>query len=80
MRDYRRIHLATGKIMTLETFGELEQQLPAQQFCRVHKSYLVAVAKVESIEKDRLKIQQTLIPLSTTYRARFYQLIHRSAK
>lgn len=80
MRDYRRIHLATEKIMTLETFGELEQQLPAQQFCRVHKSYLVAVAKVESVERDRLTIQQTLIPLSTTYRARFYQLIHRSAK
>jgi DNA-binding LytR/AlgR family response regulator len=80
MRDYRRIHMATEKIMTLETFGELERQLPRQQFCRVHKSYLVALNKIDSIERDRLKIQQALIPLSGTYRDHFYQLIGRSMK
>ncbi|WP_207507502.1 LytR/AlgR family response regulator transcription factor [Telluribacter humicola] len=80
MRDYRRIHMATEKIMTLETFGELERQLPRQQFCRVHKSYLVALDKIDSIERDRLKIQQALIPLSGTYRDHFYQLIGRSMK
>ena len=38
MRDYRQIHTTEKKIMTLETFGELEIKLPAKQFCRVHKS------------------------------------------
>jgi two-component system LytT family response regulator len=77
MRDYRRIHAGDEKIMTLETFGDLEQQLPRQQFCRVHKSWLVALDKIESIERDRIKIQKAIIPVSDTYRERFYQLIGR---
>jgi two-component system LytT family response regulator len=80
MRDYRRIHLLTEKIMTLETFGELEQHLPRQRFCRVHKSYLVALDKIESIERDRIKIQQTVLPISNTYRDHFYERIGRPAK
>ncbi|GAB4028880.1 LytR/AlgR family response regulator transcription factor [Spirosoma koreense] len=80
MRDYRRIHLVAEKIMTLETFGDLAQQLPAHGFCRVHKSYLVALDKIDSIERDRLKIGQVLIPISNTYRDHFYQLIGRSTK
>lgn len=80
MRDYRRIHLVVEKIMTLETFGDLEQQLPPHRFCRVHKSYLVALDKIDSIERDRLKIGQVLIPISTTYRDHFYQLIGRSIR
>ncbi|GAB3890417.1 LytTR family DNA-binding domain-containing protein [Larkinella knui] len=79
MRDYRRIYAGDEKIMTLETFGDLEQQLPPQRFCRVHKSWLVALDKIESIERDRIKIRQALIPVSETYRERFYRLIGRSA-
>jgi DNA-binding LytR/AlgR family response regulator len=80
MGDYRRIHLEAEKIMTLETFSELEQQLPRQRFCRVHKSYLVALDKIDSIERDRLRIQQALIPVSSTYRDHFYQLIGRATR
>ncbi|SKB85645.1 LytR/AlgR family response regulator transcription factor [Dyadobacter psychrophilus] len=80
MRDYRRICLKNEKIMTLETFGQLEQQLPSTQFCRVHKSYLVAVDKIESVERDRITIQKCIIPVSLTYRENFYQLIGRPEK
>ena len=80
MRDYRRLHLVGEKIMTLETFGDLERQLPAHGFCRVHKSYLVALDKIDSIERERLTIGQVLIPLSSTYRDHFYQLIGRSSR
>ena len=80
MRDYRRLHLPAEKIMTLETFRELEQQLPAREFCRVHKSYVVALDKIESIERDRIKIRQDLIPISATYRDHFYELIGRASK
>ena len=77
MRDYRRICTKNEKIMTPETFGHLEQQLPGRQFCRVHKSYLVAIDKIESVERDRITIQQALIPVSLTYREHFYQVIGR---
>ena len=56
MRDYRRIFLTGKSIMTLQTFKELEEMIPPSAVCRVHKSYMVAVDKIESIEKDRIKI------------------------
>jgi DNA-binding LytR/AlgR family response regulator len=72
MRDYRQIHTTEKKIMTLETFKELELKLPSNKFIRVHKSYLVSLNKIESIERDRIKIQNELIPISETFRENFY--------
>jgi len=76
MRDYRRIHLINDKsIMTLQTFGELEHELPTKQFCRVHKSFIVSLDKIENIERDRIKIKNELIPISDTFKESFYKLI-----
>lgn len=75
VHDYRQIHTAGKKILTSESFRELELKLPDRQFVRVHKSYLVALDKIESIERDRIRIQKALIPISETYRERFYGLI-----
>jgi len=76
MRDYRRIHLINDKsIMTLQTFGELEHELPTKQFCRVHKSFIVSLDKIENIERDRIKIKNELIPISETFKESFYKLI-----
>ena len=76
MRDYLRIHTATKKIMTLQSFNELEQLIPAHIVCRVHKSYMVAVSKIESIERSRIKIADQIIPVSETYKEAFLQLIN----
>jgi two-component system, LytTR family, response regulator len=76
VRDYRKINCrGDKKIMTLETFTTLESKLPSNQFCRVHKSFLISLNKIESIEKDRIKIQNKLIPISEMYRTDFYKLI-----
>jgi len=75
MRDYRCIHLHDKRIMTLQTFTDLEQDLPPAQFCRVHKSFIVALDKIESIERDRIKINTELIPVSDTYKESFYKRI-----
>lgn len=77
MRDYRRIHTTTKRIMTLQTFGELEQELPAALVCRVHKSYLVAIAKIDAVERDRIRIGEVLIPISETYKQGFLARITR---
>ncbi|WP_337043714.1 LytR/AlgR family response regulator transcription factor [Emticicia sp. 17c] len=76
MRDYLRIHTLHKKIMTLQGFGELEQLLPANLICRVHKSYMVAINKIESIERSRIKIANQLIPVSETYKEAFLQRIN----
>ncbi|TAH40288.1 MAG: response regulator transcription factor [Bacteroidetes bacterium] len=76
MRDYRRIHTVSKRIMTLQNFSELEQVLPAHLVCRVHKSYMVGINKIESIERSRIKIADQLIPISDTYKELFFQLIN----
>ena len=74
-RDYRRIHMTSRRIMTLQTFGEFERQIAPEVICRVHKSYMVALDKIESIEGNRITIQGMTIPISDTYRERFFALI-----
>jgi two-component system LytT family response regulator len=76
MGNYRRIHTPTQKVMTLQTFSEFEQEIPTSIVCRVHKSYMVAVAKIDSIEKDRIRIKEMMIPISESYRQAFFEQIH----
>ncbi len=80
MRDYRKIHCLDKRIMTLQTFTDLEKEIPSNLICRVHKSFMVALDKIESIEKDRIRIQDQLIPISETYKQAFYKIINHSSK
>jgi len=75
VRDYRQLHTVKKMIMTLETFKDLEKKLPGSAFCRVHKSFMVSIGKIEMIERDRIKIDGNLIPISETYKENFYRLI-----
>lgn len=78
MRDYRKVvTLTKPPIMTLQTFTALEAEMPSHLICRVHKSYMVAIDKIEAVEKDTVRIQQQLIPVSETYKKVLLELIHR---
>ena len=76
MRDYRRIHTKNKKIMTLQNFKELEQLIPSKSVCRVHKSYMVAINKIETVERSRIYIKDQIIPISDSYREQFFKLIN----
>lgn len=75
MRDYRCIQTNTKKILTLQTFTELVKELPKSKFCRVHKSYIITLDKIDIIERNRIKIKDKLIPISETYKENFYSMI-----
>lgn len=75
MRDYRCIHTSAGKILTDQTFGSFEEQLPSSQFARIHKSFMVSLSKIESIEKHRVKIGKELLPVSESYHDKFYKRV-----
>jgi DNA-binding LytR/AlgR family response regulator len=80
MRDYRKIHTTTKRIMTLQTFSDFEQEIPSNMICRVHKSFMVALDKIDSVERDRIRISDAIIPISETYRKAFFDLINHSGK
>lgn len=75
MKDYLRIHIGKEKIMTLLSFAKLEELLPSHKFARVHKSYMVAIDKIEHIEKNRIRIADQLIPISDTYKEAVTKLL-----
>lgn len=75
MKEYLRIHTTTERIMTLQSFKNLEEALPSSNFIRVHKSYLVAINKIKSVERNRISIADTLIPISDTYKESFLLVV-----
>jgi two-component system, LytTR family, response regulator len=78
MKDYQMIVTNHEKIMTLQSFHEIENVLPAPAFVRIHKSYIIALNKIESIERNRIKIAGQLLPIGDTYKDQFYDILHKS--
>ena len=77
MKDNLRIICGSKKIMTLQSFAQIENMLPAKGFCRIHKSFIVAVDKIESIERGVIRIAGQRIPVSNTYKDDFFNLIRK---
>jgi DNA-binding LytR/AlgR family response regulator len=75
-RDYLQIHMIKEKVLTLLSFAKLEELLPSQGFARVHRSFMVAIDKIEHIEKNRIRITGNTIPISDTYAEAFYERLH----
>ncbi len=73
MREYVRIHLEGNKpIMSLLSIKLLEAQLPANKFMRVHRSYLVNLSKITTIERQRIIFDNDVyIPISEQYKNKF---------
>jgi len=75
MKDYLRICTAKEKIMTLISFKKLEEALPKTGFLRIHKSYLVQLNKIESIERNRVIIANERLPIGDSYKKTFFSVI-----
>ena len=67
--NFVKCHLASGRVLlTAETMKQMESQLPAGQFVRVHKSYLVSLARVERLSGNVLRVGTRELPVGSTYR------------
>lgn len=77
MKDYLMIHTKHEHIMTLQNFKTLLEKLPADEFVRVHKSFVVSLSHIDFIERNRISIGQALIPISDSYKDEFYVHLER---
>lgn len=75
LKDYISIFTKTERVITLQNMKKMEETLPKGEFIRVHKSYIVSLDKVESIERSRISITGKIIPIGDTYRDEFFKLI-----
>lgn len=76
--DYLKIILEgdTQPVLVLMNMKDMELQLPADLFCRIHRSYIVNLQKIDSVEHNRVVINKMLIPISESYRENFHRIIN----
>lgn len=75
MSNYVAFHRGKDRVMAYLTMREMEERLPASQFMRVHKSFIVALKQITTIENGELVMResQDRIPLSHTYKQAFME-------
>jgi two-component system, LytTR family, response regulator LytT len=78
--EYIKINLANGKpVMTHLSMKAIEEQLPSDQFMRVHRSFIVNLKKVSVIERNRIVFDgKVYIPVSEQYKEKFQEYIDRN--
>ncbi len=68
MRDYVVVHTRDrGRILSLENLRDLEQRLPAELYCRIHRSHIVALKAIVRVERDHVALPGTHLPISAAY-------------
>lgn len=68
LEDYVRIHLTDAKpVMSLIPLKKILERLPGDRFYRIHRSYIVAIDKVRSIQNRKASVLEAEIPISDSY-------------
>lgn len=73
MREYIAIHTQQRRYVLNQTMSHMEQSLPASRFRRVHKSYIVSLAHIQSINGNTIKLAEEEIPIGASYRKGFFE-------
>ena len=68
MKDYVKIHLENNLIITKEKISELENKLPAAQYIRTHRSFLVAAKYIKAFTSETIEVKEQEIPIGRTYK------------
>jgi two-component system LytT family response regulator len=75
LKDYISIFTPAERIITLQNMKKVEDALPERHFIRVHRSYIVALNNIDSIERSRIFIGDKIIPIGDTYRDEFFKMV-----
>jgi len=67
--NYVFIHTTSMRYLSYITLKSIEEQLPAEQFVKIHKSYIISKQHIRSMDRYTVKINETDIPLGKTFRS-----------
>lgn len=73
--NYLTFHTPTKKILSRMTLSEILEKLPVRHFVRVHRSYVVALAKIDKLERHQVTIAGQKIPVSANYRDNLLRIV-----
>jgi DNA-binding LytR/AlgR family response regulator len=75
LKDYVKIFLRNRQIITKQTITALEEMLPDELFIRIHRSFIVASARIDSYTPNDVYIGKSELPVGPLYRQNFLQKI-----
>lgn len=75
LKDYIKIHLTGKTILTLNSLKKLQEILPESRFVRVHRSFIVSLPKIDSIQRNRIVIGKNFVPVGENYKNAFKNII-----
>lgn len=76
LKDYIKIFSTSHKpILTLSNFKKIEEKLPEDLFIRVHRSYIVSLKYINSVQRNRILIDGVRIPIGQNYKDEFIKKI-----
>jgi len=67
LKDYVKVHTKKEMYLTRLNLKSIQSKLPADQFMRVHRSYVVSLQKITSFQKGQIFLNNTVIPIGITY-------------
>ncbi|MCW3118964.1 MAG: hypothetical protein JWM28_3046 [Chitinophagaceae bacterium] len=80
MKDYLKIHTTENTLITHQTMTDIEKILPARQFIRIHKSYIIAVAHIRSVYGNSVEMGRATIPIGINYKEKVMSLVGGKSK
>lgn len=77
LKDYVKIHLKSSPkaVLTILSLKSLDERLPTDQFMRIHRSFIVALDQIDTIEKGQVIIRNTRITVADQYKERFNEFV-----
>ena len=75
--DYIKVHVSDGKYITNLSMKKIHALLPQKQFYRTHKSFIISVDKIDSVEGNIVAIGGEKLPIGNSYRSDFFKYINR---
>ena len=73
--DYVKIYTTDKMIVSYQSLKNIETLLPSKLFPRIHKSFIIALSRVDLIEGNHVKIKDRMIPIGTNFKNDFEKLI-----
>lgn len=77
LKDYVKIYLEDQPkpVLSLMSLKTLEEQLPSEQFMRIHRSFIIRLDKIEAVERGQVIIHKTAITVADHYKDRFNEYL-----
>lgn len=76
MREYVTFHMTSKKVVALASLRSLEENLPADQFVRIHKSYIVSINKIDALEGNQIEIGSIQLPVGKSFKENIMKIFN----